>query len=260
MNNGRNWKFLNYFGFSAASLGILSMNRKSILADIDSTKKPPLLSPIALEPHGKVFFPLQLEPNGAEEGFELVGLGVRQVTFLNFNAYSLAFYIGKSTVERLKSTSRWLQEFSIAKWNQTNAEGSNFFLKDLVGNPKSHIAIMISPVRPTDGSHLRNGFIRMLQSRFEKEKARMSSKDQLLVQEGLSQFKTLFSSSLIPKGTRILFKKSGAQITCHVDEKVAGSITNPYIASWFFEGYLMGQHISPSLVSSCATGLYKLFE
>lgn len=238
----------------AMTLGLIIKNSTIYRADES------LQTNLVLEPQTKTFFPTEWKVSSSNTLQKLVGTGVRAVTVLQFHAYSMAFYIGPDTIKRLQSSSRWNQEFCSVKWTEKNAESREYFLKSLVQEP-SEMTILITPVRPTDGVHLRNGFIKLLQTRFQKEIAQKTVTDaeRKEISESLEKFKTLFPSRTVDKGTRLSFElQSDGLLCCSIAGKVMGVVENKKVASWFFEGYLLGDEISPSFVRGVGLGLETL--
>ena len=94
---------------------------------------------------------------GQINSYQLLGTGVRQVTFLNFNAYAMGLYIQSCDLSNLSS--RWTQEFTSTKLG--NSPESEFYSSDLLKKGIS-LKLVIKTARNTDGPHLRNGFLKML--------------------------------------------------------------------------------------------------
>lgn len=214
---------------------------------------------LTLEPLTKTFFPAKWTSPGGQSQ-TLIGTGVRAVTFMNFHAYSMAFYLDAST--RLNS-SRWQTEFAPSKWSASNPESQNYYMNDL-WEKSSGMSLMITPVRPTDGVHLRNGFLKLLQNRLKKEVAQQSiSTDQKVeIDKALDGFKQLFPSKAISKGSKIVFSTTQDEggLLCSIAGQEMGRIDNKILAEWFFTGYLLGDEISPSFVKSVGQGLYEFVK
>ena len=214
---------------------------------------------LTLEPLTKTFFPSKWTTPGGQSQ-TLIGTGVRAVTFMNFHAYSMGFYLDAST--RLKS-SRWQSEFAPSKWTSSNPESRNYYMNDLWKN-SSGMSLIITPVRPTDGVHLRNGFLKLLENRLKKEVAekRISTDQKVEIDKALDRFKQLFPSKAIAKGTRIVFSTTRDQggLLCSIAGQEMGRIDSEMLAEWFFSGYLLGDEISPSFVKSVGHGLYSFIK
>jgi hypothetical protein len=189
--------------------------------------------------------------------FKLLGVGVRQVTFLNFNAYAVALYM--QTKSLLNLGSRWKQEFTPAKL--LNSPESEFYTGDLLKKGNS-LKLVIKTARNTDGPHLRNGFLKMLTLQY-KSQANLSDQDKEQIDKDLQNFKSQWPI----KGT---FKKGNSVVvTREADESLSlefpdnpefsgFSINNAKLSQWFFKSYLGSGGISESLRESVSVGLHNL--
>ncbi len=132
--------------------------------------------------------------SGEKVNLELVGLGVRTVSFLSIRVYVAALYVDKQAwIEARKSDPSLpappaLPRSSSSPAPAAAAAGSSInsneaptldeetHLRPLLANGTVPLCIRILPVRSTDFSHLRDGFVRSLQSRLK-----------LIVREGAQQ-------------------------------------------------------------------------
>jgi hypothetical protein len=191
--------------------------------------------------------------------FKLLGLGVRQVTFIKFNAYAVALYM--QTKSLLSLGTRWKQEFTPSKL--LNSPESEFYISDLLKKGKS-LKLVIKTARNTDGPHLRNGFLKMLTLQY-KSQLDLSDQDKEQVDKDLQNFKSLWSI----KGT---FKKGDCiVVTREADESLSlefpdnpeftgFSINNAFLCKWFFKSYLGAAGVSESLRESVSVGLHGLLS
>ncbi len=193
---------------------------------------------------------------------ELLGLGVRQVTFMYFNAYAMGLYLDKDVVRSLKNSSRWKQEFVKEKILKSCPE-SKFFFSDLLRRGQG-ITLLLQTARTTDAPHLRNGFVKFLTQRLSIEKS-FTKQEQSSVLEALDSLRAQFPSGTFKQGNRILITRlpSGYLQLSFPDsaQKTRFVIENKYLSNWFFEGYLNAKSpISPALLASVAEGLEKLLK
>ena len=197
----------------------------------------------------------------------LVGIGIRQVTFMGFNAYAMGLYLDSESLDKIKAQSRWTQEFKAGKLTPSNPE-STFFLSSLLqdGQP---LTLVVQTCRTTDAPHLRNGFIKFLTNRLHEEKLPLAEREQVL--EKLDAFRSDFPAGSFKQGYRIFATRlSNGHLRMSfpdhplTDTKTGGSnaserfllIQDERLSRWFFEGYLRGPRpISPSLLESVSQGL-----
>lgn len=191
--------------------------------------------------------------------FTLLGIGVRQVTFINFNAYAVALYMQSKSILNLGS--RWKQEYTPAKL--LNPPESEFYISDLLKEGKS-LKLVIKTARNTDGPHLRNGFLKMLDTKF-KSQTDLSLLEKENVEKDLQKFK----SSWPIKGT---FKKGSSVVVTREENESLNiefpdnpefsgfSISNAKISQWFFKSYLAPGGVSESLRQSVSVGLKNVLS
>jgi hypothetical protein len=238
--------------FRKISIGATCAAFSSTLVNFHA--ESPLLPLFEMEPSGKARFPRKIKVEN--ETRDLFAVGVRQVTFLSVNAYSLGLY---GQLCALKN-SRWKQEYLPSKWSKTSSE-SSFYLSDLLRIP---LTIAINPVRATDGTHLRNGWIRLLSKRFQKESPSMSVLEREKFQDSLQKFRGAFPSGVFPSGSMILFSTlADGRMICELEGREAqplGFVENEHLIRWFFEAYLLDESISPTFVSSIGQRLGSFFR
>ena len=190
------------------------------------------------------------------QDFKILGVGVRQVTFIKFNAYAAALYIQNKSLENLGS--RWKEEYTPDKLLKTPE--STFFINDLLKKGNS-LKLVIKTCRNTDGPHLRNGFLKMLNLQYKS--CNLNNQEKEAVDKDLLMLK----SSWPVKGT---FKKGDTVIvTRDVDESLSFEfpdnpelfgfkINNSRLSRWFFQSYIGDFGISESLRKNVSIGLQKL--
>ncbi|KAI8927522.1 chalcone isomerase, partial [Entophlyctis helioformis] len=215
--------------------------------------------PIPAEPVTKTKVPKAISVAGKR--FELVGQGIRQVTFLYVSVYTAGIYVNDALKKRIQSSSRWRQEYSADKLIKGEGE-AKWFARDLVdGRNGSEISLRIDPVRNTDGPHLRNGFVRFLTARLRQEEAGMSETERASFADALDAFRSLFPAGVVRPGQALVFTRlSDGRLRGEFNGAETGIVANAALSQWVMEGYLHSQPaaISPFLVSSVAQGLERL--
>lgn len=212
--------------------------------------------------------------------YDLIGYGIREVSFLKFKVYALGLYICE---DDLKLTKEILNSKFIETFYETN--DANLFdhrenLSNALNNPKiSNILIKnllssgvkftarICAIRNTDLAHFRDGFIRTIKNNPNYNRL-MKSDDKITgekISNGLDELRTVFTSvKMSAKKNSLLFMeitddqyiKVIVQTTKNSnsnernDPVVLGVIKEPLITELLFESYLGAEK---PLVSSVQT-------
>ncbi|KAI9249180.1 chalcone-flavanone isomerase-domain-containing protein [Phascolomyces articulosus] len=182
------------------------------------------------DPNTKLAFPVHLSTGGGSEWKRLIGLGARQVSFLNLNVYVLGLYMRSQDIGALKSIKGWekfdKEEF-LAHENMANA---------LLEQPVD-VSIRIVPVRATNTQHLRDGFTRSLLQRMRDQD--LTEDEERDIMKGIQEFKTTFPSGKVKKGAEFVFTKtSDGGLKMEYEGKDMGTVANKWLAINFMMGYL----------------------
>lgn len=194
-------------------------------------------------------FPTHIKVNGFD--YLLLGTGTRKVSLLGFEVYVCGIYIRQEDIAKLPSvlgagtprTDR--EDLFKALMDPVNGEQ---LITDLLHSDIG-ISIRIVPVRKTDFSHLRDGFVRtlMAQPRFKFENEKGS------VGKGITELKRVFSRKMsVPKGNILYLhrRRNGdlivEYIESHTEEQgtshVLGAIHVPVASELLFLQYLAGKN------------------
>ncbi|QRW27178.1 chalcone domain-containing protein [Rhizoctonia solani] len=189
-----------------------------------------------LDPATSISFPTILQLDG-EPKMTLLGLGVRRVSFLGINVYSVGFYADLSKVDA-----------KVLRQCKSPEECINLLIQ------KTSCALRIVPTRATSYTHLRDGFIRTIQAR-----QALRRKDGSLTTEqeeaGPNQSLDLIQSNN-QCDTPTAFKKhqplhivlsSSATKPRELRLHQLGTIQDDWLATEFFLAYFHGT-ISPPLI------------
>ena len=253
-----------------ASIIALSASATCILAEAPVPTTDDALKPLenVAEPVTGIKFPRFLSFAYAEgesnAHLDLIGLGIRQVTFMYFNAYTVGLYLDKKAQSFIRSSARWSQEYSPEKLIKGSPEASWFYSNLL---SRGHgLSLLIQTCRKTDAPHLRNGFIKFLSERAGRERLTDAEREQIL--KDLDDFRLAFPTGAFEGGDWIRVTRlpdghlsMDFATTKKGVERKSLVIANPKLAQWFFEGYLHPKRpISPSLISSVAKGFARLLD
>jgi hypothetical protein len=203
--------------------------------------------------------------------FELIGYGVREVSFLKMKVYALGVYIAKEDIPLVKQifNSKFIESFYEDIKESTNIEQHKEHLSNALADPQvSNILIKnllssnirftarICAIRNTDLSHLRDGFIRTIRNNPNYSKL-MKSEDEYVgerITKGLDDLRDIFNSAKVSakknslvymeidqnQNIRVSLEvmKSAKDSTERNDPVFIGTIKEPFITELLFESYL----------------------
>jgi hypothetical protein len=156
-----------------------------------------------------------------EQEYQLIGLGIRTVSFLGIQVYVIGFYIAVPDIATLQQ--RLMRVLDPVATTLTPGERSK--LKDILLDPEKgeevwntilkdgnvRTAIRIVPTRNTDLQHLRDGFVRGITARtrhLDSIKAESFSDDAFGA--AVAQFKAVWGGGArksVPKGETLLMTR-----------------------------------------------------
>ncbi|ORY97930.1 chalcone-flavanone isomerase-domain-containing protein [Syncephalastrum racemosum] len=205
------------------------------------------------EPNTMLNFPIYLNTDASWK--RLVGLGVRQVSFLNINVYVLGLYMPAKDIESLKSFKQW-----------KNFDKSEFLSKEdmamsLLDQPVD-VSIRIVPVRTTSSQHLRDGFTRSLLQRMRDQSADMTEDEEREIMQAIQVFKSYFPAAKVKKDTEFVFTKTRDDtLKMEFEGKEMGTVKNKWLAKNFVMGYLNPVQPASELArQDIASGFEKLLR
>lgn len=104
--------------------------------------------------------------------YALMAVGVRQVTLFNFSVYTIGLYASERSLSLLK-TRRWKEMLDAP----TYLKNGDDMVNELVSSDEIHLAMRIETTRPTNGQHLRKGFLKLLNHRHGHVKSVLSEEE-----------------------------------------------------------------------------------
>ncbi|GAA5846559.1 hypothetical protein JCM5353_005354 [Sporobolomyces roseus] len=162
-----------------------------------------------LDPTTKTPFPSTLtSPEGVK--LELVGTGVRTVSFLSIKVYAVGFYVSKKELEQAKggklegwkgyTPERLIAPHTIPVEEQRMQPAGEKLIENLL--EKADAAVVIVPLRNTSLPHLRDGFSRALVARMKVPSVAAAFDEQAGERTGaaLVAFKSFFPNGNLAKG------------------------------------------------------------
>ncbi|KAJ1514138.1 hypothetical protein HMI54_012082 [Coelomomyces lativittatus] len=162
---------------------------------------------MVMDPSTKLEVPRYLNLHG--QGYQLVGVGARQVTFLKINVYSVGFYTKDSTPP--PSFHTLLNSDSV---------------------------LYITPTRPAELSHLRDGLLKHIK------------KNKQIEAHWIQAFSNLFPKNRIMRGESLVIEKHALGLTLYLDGRKLGDIHSLPLAHALFHAYLTDPPVSPKLLNS----------
>lgn len=139
----------------------------------------------AIDPFPRVIIPTT--QSNVKEAYQLLGYGVRSVTFIGFKVYGIAIYTASKDSAKIKAVLGQYEqkEQKPIKELLNDAEKSVEIVEKLIDNDVKFL-IRILPVRNTDFGHLRDGFVKSILA----NKLTQNSKE--IVNQGLEELRGVF--------------------------------------------------------------------
>lgn len=262
--------FLSPFGrrfFIGASTAVVTY---SMFSNLDiRLEAPPVNSSITPENSISVdssidAFPLSISPQNNQNintSFDLLGAGVRSVTFLGLKVYGIGLYLSTEDIPQVKQVISATNDFDSAL---KDPELSTEFISKLL-DLHTRFAVRICPVRNTDFTHLKDGLIKSILSH-PLSKSGSPVKDE--VSRGLEQLRDVFQGKKgsVPKNHLLWIEvlKDGKVSISYEDTKNnklrhLGVVEEPMVGKVLFLQYLSGKKpLSEPLRTSCNEGWLKL--
>ncbi|GJE87738.1 chalcone isomerase-like protein [Phanerochaete sordida] len=188
-----------------------------------------------IDPASGIAFPntLKIQSKAPLPTYELIGAGVRTVSFLGIRVYSIGFYA----------------DLNNPKLNISKSATPEEKIEHIIKN--SSCVLRIVPTRSTSFSHLRDGFIRAIQARLvlAKKKNTLTADEELAVQSPLRKFKSMFPNTPLAKGQELDILLAPRELSQQRSLIVRdlGSVQSDWLAHEFFLAYFEGDGLSPPL-------------
>lgn len=209
------------------------------------------------------------------EEYQLLGLGIRTVSFLAIQVYVVGIYISTSTISNLQtsllqkaapggaSTLVAGEKEELKKLLLHESEGEQIW-NEILQSANLKTLIRIVPTRNTDFHHMRDAWVRSLTVRAQKNRAEFGD-----AQFGLSmgEFKALFNRGSVAKGREMLLNRDAngvLRIWCE-DAKMGrtrlGEVHDERISRGIWLGYLAGAQVSSEMARrSVVDGIMGFLE
>ncbi|KAF7730538.1 hypothetical protein EC973_001919 [Apophysomyces ossiformis] len=205
------------------------------------------------EPETKISFPVYL--NVHSEWKRLIGLGVRQVSFLNINVYVVGLYMRDQDMEKLRALEGW------KNFDKSEFLGNEELATGLLEQPYD-ITVRVVPNRATNTQHLRDGFTRSLLTRMREQSKDLTEEQEAEILDGIRDFKSRFASANVKKDTEFIFTKTKeGGLRMEFEGKDLGTVQCKWLAINFVMGYLNPKAPASELArQDIANGFEKLLN
>jgi Chalcone isomerase like len=212
----------------------------------------------------------------AEEEYQLLGFGIRSVSFLSIQVYVVGIYVAKSDIGVLQkrlietstggaaaATSLVSTERDALKKLLLDAEHGEEAWTSILKEGNIRTAVRIVPTRNTDFMHLRDAWVRHMTNRAQKDLARVKAQpdpevksefDDEAFGQAVGEFKTLLgggSRKNIPKGQVLLLLRDQNGVLDAVfqrDPKEAmqwlGRVGDERVSRCVWLNYLAGKQVA----------------
>ncbi len=191
--------------------------------------------------------------------YTLVGLGMRTVTFIGIQVYLVGLYVATQDIAKLQhylvkrvnpmATTLIPSEKDDLRKLLRDPKESEAMWTDMLQDAGCRTAFRISPVRDTDFHHLRDGFVRAIQARSQRDKAYNDE----AFGAAMKDFKALFNRGSVPKKQEMLLCRgqSGELAVTYggldggkVRREVMGTIKDERLSRLLWLNYLAGSKVA----------------
>ena len=208
--------------------------------------------------------------------YQLVGLGIRTVSFLGIQVYVVGMYVATDDIAALQES----LVKKIAPGASTLVAGEKESLKKLLYDPEEservwgdllrdmgvRTLIRIVPTRHTDFGHLRDAWVRQITARAQSP----ANKDEYAEESfgvALAEFKRLLNKGSVPKGKELLLSRdSKGRLAISYDDgknggRKLGEVADERISRAVWLNYLAGKTVaSDGARKSIVDGVMEFVE
>jgi len=206
--------------------------------------------------------------------YQLVGLGIRTVSFLGIQVYVVGMYVATDDIAALQealikkiapgaSTLVAGEKDELRKKLFDPVEGMDIW-SDVLKKSGSRTLIRIVPTRNTDFHHLRDAWVRHLTARAQANKQEFGDEQ---FGSAIQEFKVLFNRGSVPKGKELLLSRDhqGKFAAWYDDGKNGaqrlGQVLDERISRGIWLNYLGGKSVaSESARKSIVEGVMEFVE
>ncbi|QSZ35024.1 hypothetical protein DSL72_007886 [Monilinia vaccinii-corymbosi] len=239
--------------------------RATALVDTGTSSIPTFPRYLHLHPKPSTTSTTQEDPP-----YQLLGLGIRTVSFLHIQVYVIGLYIHPKSIPSLQkyllqrftspstptSTSTTLllpNERETLLTHLLDATKNEELWSEILQETGIQTVVRIVPTRNTDFQHLRDAWVRGLTARAQRDREAFGEGEGL--GEAVGQFKALFNRGSVPKGREMLLARDGeGKLSVWYEDGKAGEegrerqklgeVSDERISRSIWLGYLAGAQVS----------------
>ncbi|TVY62271.1 Altered inheritance of mitochondria protein, partial [Lachnellula suecica] len=206
--------------------------------------------------------------------YQLLGLGIRTVSFLGVQVYVVGMYIATDDIAALQgalikkiapmASTLVAGEKDELKKKLFDAQESEEVWSDVLKKSGARTLIRIVPTRNTDFHHLRDAWVRHLTARAQTNKEEFGDE---LFGASINEFKALFNRGSVPKGKELLLSrdKQGKLAAWYDDGKNGaqrlGQVVDERVSRGLWLNYLAGKTVaSEGARKSIVEGIMEFVE
>ena len=203
-----------------------------------------------------------LRPGQTDQGmveYQLVGLGIRTVSFLGMQVYVVGLYVAtediaalqKTLIRKISSVGSALvagEKESLRAKLLDPDEGEKIW-REVLKDTGIRSLIRIVPTRNTDFHHLRDGWVRQITARAQSPINKEEYQDESFG-VSMQQFKALFNRGSVPKQKELLLNRDGkGKLVVWYDDgksipKRLGEVQDERISRAVWLNYLAGKTVA----------------
>ncbi|PQE18168.1 chalcone-flavanone isomerase protein [Rutstroemia sp. NJR-2017a BBW] len=235
-------------------------NPQPILVTPPSFSPPDTQEPVPTGTSTVPFFPRHLlfpERANPPEEYQLLGLGVRTVSFLSIQVYVVGIYIATQDIASFQAS---LIRHIAGDGASTLVAGEKDKLRAELYDPEKGEAlwsavlkesgartlVRIVPTRNTDFGHLRDAWVRGLTARAQKDRTGYGDEG---FAQAVGEFKKVFQKGEVPKGRELVLVREGkGNLEVWIEgkgiRKRLGVVGDERVARSIWLGYLAGKTVS----------------
>lgn len=209
--------------------------------------------------------------------FTLVGLGTRTVTLFGIQVYVVGFYVATQDVAKLQhylvkkvnslATTLIPSEKETLRKSLLDAKEGEETWDAILRDAGCRSAFRITPVKDTDFHHLRDGFVRAITGRSQRDNKQYGDEQ---FGAALKDFKAMFNRGSVPKQKEMLLCRDqvGQLSVMYDDQKskgpqkeVMGVVSDERISRLLWLNYLAGNKVaSEAARQNIITGVMEFVE
>lgn len=190
-----------------------------------------------------------------DEEYQLIGLGIRTVSFLRIQVYVVGLYVACSDLSKLQAsmvqaaaapgaTTLIEDEKNTLRRTLTEGPSSEKLWSETLQRGDIQTAFRIVPTRGTDFGHLRDGWVRGITAR-----SKGSEFDDEGFKTAVGEFKKVFGGRKLGKGKALLLGRAGSgELSAWVEEGddmvPLGGVQDERIGRLVWLGYLAGDNVA----------------